>query len=123
MRTTPERQAAERSGRRAEGFAALFLMLKGYRILARRFRVPAGEIDIVARRGGVLAFVEVKRRADADEARLAVTFAARRRIVRAADAFLARRPGLAGLTLRYDIVIVRRRRLPIHLANAFRADD
>lgn len=120
---TPDRRLAERLGRRAEGLAALLLIAKGYRILARRFKCPVGEIDVIARRGGTLAFVEVKRRASEADALFAVTPAARRRIVRAADFFLARHPGLAGSVLRYDIVIVRPRRLPLHRPNAFRADD
>ena len=122
-RTTLERQAAERIGRRAEALATLLLMVKGYRILARRYKSPVGEIDVIARRGSTLIFAEVKRRGREDDALIAVSATARRRIVRAADSFLARHPRLAGLTLRYDILIVGPRRLPIHRVNAFRADD
>src|ERR1700750_2718188 len=70
---SPERVAAFRTGLSAESRAAAFLIAKGYRILAKRFRTPYGEIDIVARRRNLLAFVEVKARASLDEAAYAVT--------------------------------------------------
>ena len=84
--------AAFRLGLSAESRAAMFLIAKGYRILARRFKTPFGEIDIVARRRGALVFVEVKARGRADEAAEAVTERGRRRIVGAAELWLARNP-------------------------------
>jgi putative endonuclease len=69
---SPARVAAFRTGLSAESRAAAFLMAKGYRILAKRFRTPHGEIDIVARRRNLLAFIEVKARASLDEAAYAV---------------------------------------------------
>lgn len=114
-----KRRRAERSGRFAEIFAALLLTLKGYSILARRFRVGRGEIDLVARRGRLVAFVEVKRRASLDEAVFAVTPAARRRIEAAAKSFLSRRPALADADVRYDIIAVAGLRLR-HLPGAWR---
>jgi putative endonuclease len=98
------------------------LRLKGYRIVARGFRVPVGEIDIIARRGRTLAFVEVKGRAD-DGAPEVLTPRQRRRITRAAEAFLKARPGYRGLDLRFDLMVVGRRGPPRHVANAWRADD
>jgi len=97
-----------------------FLRLRGYRVLARRFRVPVGEIDIVARRGSVVAFVEVKARPSADAALESLTPRQRRRIARAALAFLQARPGLEMLVLRFDLVLVTPWRLPRHLEDAWR---
>ncbi|MBB5517695.1 YraN family protein [Amphiplicatus metriothermophilus] len=113
------RAAAERSGRRAELLAACLLTLKGFRILARRFRASGGEIDLVAKRGRLLVLVEVKARRSLDEAVFAVTPRARRRIARAGRAFVARAPGLADCAVRYDIVAVAGLRLR-HLADAWR---
>ncbi len=114
------RRRAYRQGRRAEGWAAWWLRLKGYRILARGFRVPVGEIDLVAARGRILAFVEVKRRARLADALEAVTPHQRRRIERAAEAFLGRERRLVGKRLRFDVVVIRPGRLPRHLADAWR---
>jgi putative endonuclease len=86
--------------------AAWRLRLAGWRILARNLRLPQGEIDIVARRGAVVAFVEVKTRAEVAIAVEAVTARQRWRIRRAAAAFLARRPELAGLVFRFDAILV-----------------
>jgi len=111
--------AARRRGRRAETLAAWLLRLKGFRILARDRREAGGEIDLVARRGRLLVFVEVKARADAGAAAEALRPAQRRRIVRAAQGYLARRPDLADLTLRFDAVLVGGFR-PRHVADAWR---
>ncbi len=118
------RQAAEKRGRRSESFAALLLRLKGYRILARRVRTRAGEIDLIARApSGVVCFVEVKARAD--EALAADALGARQqaRIARAAALYLASRPELAARGARFDIVTVSPRALPRHLRDAFRPGD
>lgn len=125
MTMTParhSRQGAERRGRLAETVAAVYLGLKGYRVVARRFRSPVGEIDLVMRRGGVLAFVEVKNRRTLDDAALAVTPQARQRLVRAAEAFIGRHPQAAALTLRFDLVLVAPRRWPRHIVDAFGTD-
>ena len=115
---------AYRRGWRGESIAALLLRLKGYRILARRHKTPVGEIDLVARRGRVLAFVEVKVRADSGSGHGAVEEAItprqRARIERAAAAFLSRHPGLAGLDARFDAVLVGRSLWPRHIADAWR---
>ncbi len=114
-----KRKKAWRAGFRAEQLAALYLVLCGYRILARRYRTPFGEIDLVAARGNRLAFVEVKRRKSADEALLAVTPAQQRRIRRAAAHWLAgqRVPheGDTGL----DVIVVRPWRIPQHYRDVF----
>ncbi len=113
------RRRAEKSGRRSEWLAAQFLRLKGFSIIATRVKTPGGEIDIIARRGKLAVFAEVKARADADTAIMAVTDRARRRISAAAAMFLSRRPDLADCDIRYDIVAVAGWRLR-HIANAWR---
>lgn len=121
MRTLESRRQAYGAGRRAEGIAAWWLRLKGYRVLARGLRLPAGEIDLVARRGRCLAFVEVKRRATEAAALEAVTPRQRQRIVRAAEAWLAQRPDLAGLDLRFDALLLVPGCWPRHLPDAWRS--
>ena len=113
------RQQAEKRGHRAETFAALALRLKGYRIVARRLRNPSGEIDIIARRGDLVAIVEVKARATLALASDAVTQAAQRRIVNAANLWLSRQPDATLLSLRFDIVAVLPRQWPVHIEGAF----
>ena len=107
-------------GRVAESLAAWSLRLRGYRILARRFRTPLGEIDLVARRGRLLAFVEVKARGELDLALVALGPRQRERTARAAELFLQRHPNYRGHTLRFDLVAVRPWRLPRHLIDARR---
>ncbi len=119
-RGTPERRRAWRFGLGAERLAALWLGAKGFRVLARRFQCPQGEIDLVARRGRLVVFVEVKARADAAAAAEAVSARQRRRIERAAEVFLQRRPEFAGSDLRFDAVLITPGRLPRHVADAWR---
>lgn len=121
MTPAPDRQARERAGRRAEDHAALFLRLKGYRIRARRWRCPAGEIDLIAQRGRTLIFVEVKRRQTAGKGREAVSPAQQQRIARAAEAYLANHPGSRHLQMRFDLIVVLPRALPLHLRHAWQA--
>ena len=118
---TLARRHAYGLGHRAEALAALMLRCKGYRILARRFVSPAGEIDLVVKRGKLVAFVEVKARASLDAAAESVRHAQRARIVRAAEAFLARRPDLMNHDMRFDAVLIAPGRLPRHLISAFDA--
>lgn len=114
------REAAYRHGHAAEAAAMLLLLAKGYRPLARRYRTPLGEIDLVVKRGRTIAFVEVKARASRFEAFESVGRGPERRIVGAADLWLARHPAAAGLDLRYDMVVVTPWRMPLHIADAFR---
>jgi putative endonuclease len=116
-----QRVAAFRLGLSAESRAGMLLMAKGYRIAARRFKTPFGEIDIVARRRNALIFVEVKARDHADDAAMAVTERGRRRILGAAELWLARHPGDAQRQIRFDVVLVTPGKMPRHLANAFDA--
>lgn len=100
------RRAAYVLGLRAEDLTAWWLRLAGYRIVARRLRSDAGEIDLVARRGAVVAFVEVKARTGApDGPEDPLTATAERRIRAAADVFLARHPELASRTVRFDLAL------------------
>ncbi len=110
------RQAAERRGRTAEALAALWLQLHGWRILARRARVPGGEVDLVMRRGRTLAFVEVKARATATSAAWSLDEYRLRRVVAAAERLAPRflRPGDE---MRIDAVFIVPRRLPRHMPN------
>ena len=118
---SPERRAAFRRGLSAETRAAVLLLLKGYRILARRWQSPVGEIDIVARRRRVLVFVEVKARVRLEDAAEAVSVRQRRRIAAAAAAWLAGHPEHASAEIRFDAVLVMPRRWPRHIAAAFDA--
>jgi putative endonuclease len=117
----PERVAAFRTGLSAETRAAAYLMAKGYRVLARRFKTPYGEIDIVARRRNLIAFVEVKARARLDDAAYAVTPRQQQRIVAAAQAWLMAHPEHAEFELRFDAMLIAPRSLPRHLPAAFDA--
>jgi putative endonuclease len=114
-----KRRKRERGGRRAESLAAWWLRLRGWRILGRRLRVAVGEVDIVARRGRTLAFVEVKARASTDAAALALDEYRLRRVAAAAEA-LAPRFMRPGDTVRIDALFVVPGRLPRHLADVWR---
>lgn len=119
----PKRRQAWRFGRLAESIATWWLRFKGYQILARDFRVPAGEIDLIVRRRRVLAFVEVKARRRAEAAAESLQPRQQRRIARAASAFLQQRPALAGHRLRFDVIWIVPGRLPCHISDAWRADS
>ncbi len=113
-----KRQAAEKRGRGAETLACWYLRLLGWRILARRARVPGGEVDIIARRRRTLAFVEVKARSSEEAAALALDAWRLRRVVVAAER-LAPRYLRDGDDLRIDAIFVVPGRLPHHLANVW----
>ncbi len=111
--------AARLAGRRAEIWAAIWLMLKGYRILGFRLRTPQGEIDLLAQRGQVLAVVEVKQRQTLALALETVTSTQRDRLRRAGLAIASRRPSLQNLAVRLDLVALAPGRLPIHSPDAW----
>jgi len=117
----PERIAAFRLGLSAESRAAMLLLAKGYRIAARRWKTPVGEIDIVARRRRDLVFVEVKARNHLDDAAEAVTERSKQRIVAAAEYWLARHADDADCFIRFDAILVAPGKMPRHIANAFDA--
>jgi len=116
---------AYRAGRRAESVAALLLRLKGYRILARRFKTPAGEIDILARRGSLLVAVEVKRRAGRGGIAQDSPVPPRQwaRLARAVQWWLAGRRAPHAVQLRFDLIFIADRRWPVHVRDAWRPGD
>lgn len=107
------------AGHGAEWAALLYLRAKGYRILARRYLVKGGEIDIIARRGAALVFVEVKLRHAIETAQISIGAEKRRRISRAARAYLSGNEGAMRLALRADAIYLAPWRWPRHLENAF----
>lgn len=124
--TTVRRRTAQRAGERGEHVAALWLRSKGYRILKRRYRVPMGEIDLIARRGSIVAFVEVKTRrlATASAGSEWVSAHQWHRVGRAAGLFLGRYADASGqalvLSARFDLMIIQPWRLPRHVRDVWR---
>jgi putative endonuclease len=116
----PERLRRYRAGHSAEWLAAAALMLKGYRILARRYRTRYGEIDVIAVRGRRIAFVEVKRRATQDEAFAALEGEQSRRIANAAEAWIAKKPIYSDYDYGFDAVVIVPWRWPVHLVDGLR---
>jgi putative endonuclease len=117
MRTS--REDSERRGRLAETLALWSLRLKGYRLLARRYKSPQGEVDLIMRKGNVTVFIEVKARENENLALEAVTERQARRISAAARYWMARdRKASLGIC-RFDIVTVRPYHWPRHIENAF----
>lgn len=117
-RRPEERRLAEAAGRRAERIAGWWLRLKGWRILARRVRTPAGEVDLVARRGTLIAFVEVKARATDAELDLAIDERRLARVAAAAEILFPRYAG-PGDDARIDVILLTRGRPPRHIENAW----
>lgn len=111
--------AARRSGRRGEVLAVVWLMARGYRILGFRLKAPQAEIDILAKRGEVLAVVEVKSRTSLEVALETVTLDQRDRLRRAGAAIAAGRPALRGCTVRLDLLALAPGRLPRHIPDAW----
>ena len=120
MTTKSDRQRRDATGRRAEIISAWLLRLKGYRILAQRFKTPVGEIDLIAKRASIIAFVEVKARPSAAAAMESVSIRQRQRIARAALLFLQKRPSLAKHQMRFDVILVTPGKWPDHLVDAWR---
>jgi len=118
-----DRRRRERRGRRAETIAVALLRIKGYRILDRRARLPAGEIDIVARRGRAIVFVEVKARTSRADAAASIQPRQMSRIARAAAQYLSGRADLAGLDQRFDAVLIVRGAWPQHIINAWNESE
>ena len=117
-----DRQRAEKRGRKAETAAALFLRLKGYSILERRFRSKRGEIDIIARKRDTTVFVEVKARKTNAEALFSISTKQRRRIEGAAEDWLIK-TGFSEGGLRFDIITVAGRGMPSHITDAWRIGE
>jgi putative endonuclease len=123
MRPRDIRQAADRRGRHAEDQAAAALEAEGWAVLARRVRTGAGEIDLVAERAGLLAFVEVKARASLAEAAFALGPAQRRRLAAAAGAWMAANPTHGAAGVRFDVLLVDAAGRMRRIADAFRPGE
>jgi putative endonuclease len=128
MKASERRARTYDAGRFGESFAVASLIIKGYRILSRRWKSYAGEVDIVALSPGwnanrTLVFVEVKRRSDLDAAAESIGTQQQRRISDAADAFVGVYPRFAQTTRRFDLVLIAPRRWPLHVIDAWQADD
>lgn len=115
--------AAHRRGAWAERLCLWHLRLRGYRVLARRYRTPVGEIDLIARRGRTLAAIEVKARGDEGRAAESILRKQRGRIARALEHFLKSRPDLGNAELRFDVMLVAPRSWPRHLRDAWRLGE
>ncbi|MBC2664713.1 YraN family protein [Novosphingobium flavum] len=116
-RSGQQRAEAERRGRRGETLAAWYLRLKGWSILARRIKTPRGEVDLIARRGRTVAFIEVKWRATAEQRDFAIDSRRLARVVAAAEG-LAHRYAQGGEDVRIDAILLAPGRWPRHIANA-----
>ena len=114
------RRRAFAFGVRAERLARFWLRCKGYRIVERQYKTPVGEIDIIARRGAALAFVEVKARTDLETAAASIGARQQARIERAALAYIARHSDCAELDLRFDVTLIARGRWPKHMPGVWR---
>lgn len=121
--TANKRAIAEDAGRRAESFAAIALQLKGYVVLARRVKTGRGEVDIIARRHKVLAFVEVKMRSKPSDPATLLSPAQMQRIVNGATGWTAHRPWAAACQWRYDLIVVTPWRWPQHVRDAWRPQN
>ena len=121
MKTKAQRQAYEKAGRRAENLACLYLRLKGYRILERRFKVKGGEVDIIAKRGSTIAMIEVKQRKSHAAAEISVSAENQSRLMDAAEIYINRTRSLRDVDfeLRYDFLYVIGRWKIQHITNAF----
>lgn len=120
---TARRKQHEIAGRKAESRAALYLRLRGYRIVERRFKTRAGEIDILARKGQILAVIEVKQRQTLAAAHDSLDAKSQNRIAGAVDDYLARTPWAQNMAIRYDAIFVigKGRGKITHLKDAWRA--
>jgi putative endonuclease len=119
MAVKGKRHKAYRRGHSAERLAAIALILKGYRIVGRRYRTKLGEIDLIARRGNMILIVEVKARPTIEQAMDSVSGLAMRRIEAAADQWLARQPDHDRLSLRFDLIAILPWRWPVHVPAVF----
>ena len=121
-RAKNRRQIAENGGRKAENYAALYLRLKGYKILERRFKTRNGEIDLIARKGGTLVFTEVKKRRTLSQAQDSLTPRNKGRVLKASEIFISRNSFAQKLAHRYDAVFITGRfwGRPVHYIDLWR---
>lgn len=118
-RPAKEKLKAYRRGWLAEYWAALYLVLKGYRIVKMRYRAKTGEIDIIARKKDLIVFIEVKARKNELDALSAVGARTRHRVHAASRIWLSKQKDTSQLSWRYDIIAVLPLRVPLHLKGAF----
>jgi len=118
-RAENHRRATYVAGKRAEWLALIYLLLKGYRPVARRYKCPAGEIDLIVTRRNLVAFVEVKYRADRDTAAFSITPRQQSRIIRAAQYWVLKNQRDNPELMRFDVVALAPWRWPLHIENAF----
>lgn len=118
---TEARQKRYRAGIWAEKFAAVWLFFKGYSVLARRYKCPLGEIDLIVKRGKTIAFVEVKYRQSLADAAFSISDHQKQRIVRSANFWLQANSQQVYETLTMDVILLAPLRLPQHIQNAFEA--
>jgi putative endonuclease len=118
-RARRERQRRYRKGQRGEMLAAVYFRLCGWRILARRYKTPYGEIDLIATRGKVIAFVEVKARKEKDLAAESIHRRNQQRVMQAAQIFLQHHPRYASFTIRFDACLIPWYGWPYHISDAF----
>lgn len=114
------RQKAESRGRMAEWLAALYLRCKGYRILSQHERANVGEIDIIAQRGNIVAFIEVKARDGLSAGLDAISNQQQQRIIRAASSYISNNPALTRCDMRFDAIVISPLKLPTHITDAWR---
>ncbi len=119
MERRARRRRAFFKGHWAEYIASIYLTAKGYRVCARRFKTRFGEVDIIAKKGDVLAIVEVKARNSIDEAVNAVGWQSQKRIANAADFWLSKQLDWQKYSIRFDIIAIMPWSLPVHLEDAF----
>ena len=115
----PQRKTGYQTGLRAEKTAEIMLRLKGWRVLARRYKTPVGEIDLVARRGNMLAFIEVKWRRDTDRAAEAVHLRNQQRVRDAAALYLQEHPQYNHMEMRFDTIVMAPKSWPRHIEAAW----
>jgi putative endonuclease len=113
------RRATFLRGHRAETIALLYLIMKGYRPIARRYSAAGGEVDLIMRRGDTIAFIEVKARGLMDDALIAITATKRQRFSRAVRSWLSRHAWAEGKIWRADAVFIAPRRWPRHVISVF----
>ncbi|HYD17863.1 MAG TPA: YraN family protein [Patescibacteria group bacterium] len=119
MTANRKEKTGHNKGMAAEALGALYLRLKGYRILARRYKTHLGEIDLIAMRYGVIAFVEVKLRRTHEDAAEAIHRINQSRVRRAAELYLAKHTQYTVFETRFDALVMAPRKLPQHIRNAF----
>lgn len=122
MNNNAGRKQAERFGRKGEFWARTFLVFKGYRVLAERFKARGGELDLIVKRGQTLVFVEVKARRSKQALGEAFEGVRQDRIINAARYWLAQNPKYETRTIRFDVIGLAPFVWPVHIVDAFQTN-